>query len=31
VANHATVVGMYNEFEVNITEFIVPGGPNVLA
>ena len=31
VANRATVVGMYNQFEVNVTEFIVPGGPNVLA
>src|ERR1700730_3923881 len=31
VANRATVVGMYNQFEFNITEYIVPGGPNVLA
>ena len=31
VANRATVVGMYDEFELNVTEFIVPGGPNVLA
>jgi exo-1,4-beta-D-glucosaminidase len=31
VANHATVVGMYDEFEFNVTEFIVPGGSNVLA
>ena len=25
VANRATVVGMYDEFEFNVTEFIVPG------
>src|SRR5216684_4919657 len=31
VANRATVVGMYREFEFNVTEFIVPGGANVLA
>ena len=31
VANRATVVGMYDEFEFNVTEFIVPGGSNVLA
>ena len=31
VANRATVVGMYDEFEFNVTEFIVPGGPNILA
>ena len=31
VANRATVVGMYDEFEFNVTEFIVPGGANVLA
>jgi len=31
VANRATVVGMYNEFEIKVTEFIVPGGSNVLA
>jgi exo-1,4-beta-D-glucosaminidase len=31
VADRSTVVGMYDEFEFNITEFIVPGGPNVLA
>ena len=31
VANRATAVGMYDEFEFNVTEFIVPGGPNVLA
>ena len=31
VANRATVVGMYDEFELNVTEFIVPGGSNVLA
>ncbi len=31
VANRATVVGMYDEFEFNVTAFIVPGGPNVLA
>jgi len=31
VANRATVVGMYREFEFNVTEFIVPGGSNVLA
>jgi exo-1,4-beta-D-glucosaminidase len=31
VANRATVVGMYMQFEFNVTEFIVPGGSNVLA
>ena len=31
VANRATVVGMYDQFEFNVTEFIVPGGSNVLA
>jgi exo-1,4-beta-D-glucosaminidase len=31
VANRATIVGMYDEFELNVTEFIVPGGPNILA
>jgi exo-1,4-beta-D-glucosaminidase len=31
VANRATAVGMYDEFEFNVTEFIVPGGSNVLA
>jgi exo-1,4-beta-D-glucosaminidase len=31
VANRATVVGMYIQFEFNVTEFIVPGGSNVLA
>ena len=31
VANRATVVGMYDEFEFNVTEFIAPGGSNVLA
>src|ERR1700681_4189401 len=31
VANRATGVGMYDEFEFNVTEFIVPGGSNVLA
>jgi len=31
VANRATVAGMYDEFEFNVTEFMVPGGPNVLA
>ncbi len=31
VANRATVVGMYDSFEFNVTEFIVPGGSNVLA
>src|SRR5216684_64942 len=31
VANRATVVGMYDEFEFNVTEFIVPGGSNILA
>ncbi len=31
VANRATVVGMYDQFEFNITEYIVPGGANVLA
>jgi len=31
VANRKMVVGMYDEFEFNVTEFIVPGGLNVLA
>jgi exo-1,4-beta-D-glucosaminidase len=31
VANRASVVGMYDEFEFNVTEFIVPGESNVLA
>jgi exo-1,4-beta-D-glucosaminidase len=31
IANRFTAVGMYNEFEFNVTEFIVPGGSNVLA
>jgi exo-1,4-beta-D-glucosaminidase len=31
VANRTTVVGMYDQFEFNITEYIVPGGANVLA
>ena len=31
VANRQTVVGMYDSFEFNVTEFIVPGGQNVLA
>src|SRR3984893_9386748 len=31
LANRATVVGMYDQFEFNVTEFIVPGGSNVLA
>src|SRR5713226_2856233 len=31
VANRATVVGMYDAFEFNVTDFIVPGGSNVLA
>src|ERR1700730_13263303 len=31
VANRASVVGMYDEFEFNVTEFIVPGGSNNLA
>jgi exo-1,4-beta-D-glucosaminidase len=31
IANRATVAGMYDEFEFNVTEFIVPGGANVLA
>src|SRR5437762_3265253 len=31
IANRATVVGMYGEFELNVTEFIVRGGTNVLA
>ena len=31
VANRATIVGMYDEFELNVTKFIVPGGPNILA
>ena len=29
--NRATVVGMYDEFEFNVTEFIIAGGSNVLA
>src|SRR5437870_5700662 len=31
VANRATVVGMYDSFEFNVTQFIIPGGQNVLA
>jgi exo-1,4-beta-D-glucosaminidase len=31
IANRATAVGMYNEFEFNVTEWIVAGGSNVLA
>src|ERR1700745_189348 len=31
VANRATAVGMYDSFEFNLTEFIIPGGSNVLA
>src|SRR5438128_11927375 len=31
VANRRTVVGMYDSFEFNVTEFIIPGGANVLA
>jgi len=31
IANRSTVVGMYDEFEFNVTEFIVPGGSNHLA
>src|SRR5712672_2258541 len=31
VANRDTVVGMYDEFELNVTDLIVPGGSNVLA
>jgi len=31
VANRATAVGMYDKFEFDVTEFIVPGGSNVLA
>jgi exo-1,4-beta-D-glucosaminidase len=31
VANRATAVGMYDSFEFNVTEFIIPGGANVLA
>jgi exo-1,4-beta-D-glucosaminidase len=31
VANRQTVVGMYDRFEFNVTEFIIPGGANVLA
>src|SRR5579862_5711830 len=31
VADRETVVGMYDEFEFNVTEFVVPGGSNVLA
>jgi exo-1,4-beta-D-glucosaminidase len=31
IANSFTAVGMYNEFEFNVTKFMVPGGSNVLA
>jgi len=31
VANRATVVGMYSEFEFNVTEVVARGGSNVLA
>src|SRR5712692_12074057 len=31
VANRQTAVGMYDSFEFNVTEFIIPGGANVLA
>ncbi len=31
LANRSQVVGMYNEFELNVTEFIIPGGSNLLA
>ena len=31
VATHSQAVGMYNEFEFNVTEFMVPGASNVLA
>src|SRR5438105_13024815 len=31
VATRSQAVGMYNEFEFNVTEFIVPGASNVLA
>src|SRR5713226_1662900 len=31
VANRATVVGMYDAFEFNVTQFIQAGSPNVLA
>ncbi|HEX3352098.1 MAG TPA: hypothetical protein VHS34_04700 [Terriglobales bacterium] len=31
VANRATVVGMYDEFEFDVTRFVVPNGANILA
>jgi exo-1,4-beta-D-glucosaminidase len=31
VATHSQAVGMYNEFEFNVTGFILPGASNVLA
>jgi exo-1,4-beta-D-glucosaminidase len=31
VANREQVVGMYDRFEFSVTEFIIPGGANVLA
>ena len=31
IANRETAVGMYNQFEFNVTESIVPGGTNILA
>ena len=31
IANRATAVGMYNQFEFNVTEWMVAGGSNVLA
>jgi len=31
VARRDQAVGMYNDFEFNVTEFIVPGGSNILA
>jgi len=31
IATRSQAVGMYNEFEFNVTKFIVPGGSNVLA
>jgi exo-1,4-beta-D-glucosaminidase len=31
IANRATAVGMYNEFEFNVTEWIVASGSNALA
>ncbi len=31
IANRETAVGMYNAFEFNVTESIVPGGRNILA